>query len=70
MASKIKYKTSFEDDWLMDNNFKSWISKIDNDAFLPGAEFATKLYLFRQGKHNNISFVHINPNNVCEITQH
>ena len=54
MASKIKYKTSFEDDWLMDNNFKSWISKIDNDAFLPGAEFATKLYLFRQGKHNNI----------------
>ena len=33
MTSKMKYKTSFQDGWLMDNNFKSWISKIENDAF-------------------------------------
>ena len=24
---------SFEDDWLIDNNFKSWISQLENDAF-------------------------------------
>ena len=65
MASKIKYKTSFEDDWLMDNNFKSWISKIDNDAFLPGAEFATKLYLFRQG----ILVLYTTISNLCTSTQ-
>ena len=33
MTSKIKYKMSFQDDCLIDNNFKSWISKIENDAF-------------------------------------
>ena len=33
MTSKIKYKTCFQNDWLMDNNFKSWIPKIENDAF-------------------------------------
>ena len=35
---------SFQNDWLIDNNFKSGISKIENDFFfLPGAKFATKL---------------------------
>ena len=33
MTSKIKYKMALQDDWLKDNNFKSWISKIENDAF-------------------------------------
>ena len=33
MTSKIKYKTCFQNDWLMDNNFKSWLPKIENDAF-------------------------------------
>ena len=42
MTSKIKYKTSFQDDWLMDNNFKSWISKIKNDAFSAKCKICNK----------------------------
>ena len=42
MTSKIKYKTSFQDDWLMDNNFKSWISKIENDVFSATCKICSK----------------------------
>ena len=49
MASKTKYKTSFEDDWLMDNNFKSWISKIDNDAFSARCKICNKTISVQAG---------------------
>ena len=42
MTSKIEYKTSFQDDWLMDNNFKSWISEIENDAFSARCKLCNK----------------------------
>ena len=42
MTSKIKYKTSFQDDWLMANNFKSWIPKIENDAFSARCKICSK----------------------------
>ena len=42
MTSKMKYKTSFQDDWLMDNNFKSWISKIENDDFSARCKICNK----------------------------
>ena len=42
MTSKIKEKTYFQDDWLMDNNFKSWIFKKENDAFSASCKICNK----------------------------
>ena len=42
MTSKIKEKTYFQDDWLMDNNFKNWIFKKENDAFSASCKICNK----------------------------
>ena len=31
MSSKIKYKTSFQDDWLTNNEISSWLQKIEEN---------------------------------------
>ena len=42
MTSRIKYKTSFHDDGLMDNDLKIWISKIENDGFSTRCRICSK----------------------------
>ena len=32
MSSKIKYKTSFQDDWMANNEFSSWLEKIEGNV--------------------------------------
>ena len=42
MTSRIKFKTSFHDDGLMDNSLKIWISKIENDGFSTKCRICSK----------------------------
>ena len=32
-SSKVKNKTSFQDDWLSNSDFKSWVKKVDGDIY-------------------------------------
>ena len=32
MSSKIKYDTSFQDDWLANNEFSSWLQKVERNV--------------------------------------
>ena len=32
MSSKSRYKTSFQGDWLTNNEFSSWLKKIDGNV--------------------------------------
>ena len=43
MSSKTKYKTSFQDDWLANNEFSTWLQEM---YIVLNVEFAQKLYQF------------------------
>ena len=32
-SSKVKYKTPFQDDWLSNSDFKSWVKKVDGPIY-------------------------------------
>ena len=46
MSSKIKYKASFQDDWLANNELVPGYKKFEEIYIVLNVEFAQKLYQF------------------------
>ena len=50
MSSKIKYKTSFQDDWLANNEFSTWLQKVEGNVYCAKCRVCSKtISVFGQG---------------------
>ena len=45
-CSKVKYKASFQDDWLSNRDFKFLIKSVDGDLYSAKYSYVANLFLF------------------------